>query len=166
MKTLKVKFIALLLIMGGVSYNAMAQKNAMQVPQAVQTAFSAKYPQAKLKNWEKDNNQYVASFVLDKRQCQTTYASNGTWLSTETTYRHVLKHLNPAIRHELRNSNYASYHIDQVMNLQMPGKNIYLLNVDNNSGNQMAYESAGSVDDETLYFSNTGKLIKSVVDNQ
>lgn len=163
MKTLII--IVLLLLLGGISRIAIAQK-VRNLPRAILTDFSAKYPQAHLKHWKLENNQYIASFVMDKRECEATYSNNGTWVSTEITFRHVLRHLTPEIRTSLRNSSYASYHIDEVKNLKMPSRDIYLLTIDNNSGNMSAYENAGSVDMETLYFSHNGRLIKSMADNQ
>ena len=113
-----------------------------------------------------DNNRYIASFIMDKRTCEATYNSDGKWLNTETTYRHAYKHLSPEMRYALRNSHFASYHVDQVQNLRLPSTDMFLLTVDNNSGNLSAYENAGSVDMETLYFNHNGKLIKSINDNQ
>jgi hypothetical protein len=164
MKTSRIKIIVLIAAIGMISYHAMAQQ-AMNVPQAVQTAFTAQYPQGHLKNWKMDKSGYVASFKLNKRECKATYANDGNWLSTETTFRHVTKHVSPDMKFALRNSRYASYHIDLVQDLQTPSKNLYLLQVDNNSGNQAAYENAGSVDDETLYFSRNGRLLRSVSSN-
>ena len=41
-------------------------------------------------------------------------------------------------------------------------QNMYEVEVDNNSGNQMVYENAGSVEDKMLCFNDDGKLIKTI----
>ncbi|HEY9002922.1 MAG TPA: hypothetical protein VIM89_16325 [Mucilaginibacter sp.] len=160
MKTLKINVIVLMLMMGVMSTMAFAQN--VTVPQNVRTAFSQKFPQVQLKNWKMENGQYVASFVMDKRDCEATYAKDGDWVSTLTIYRHVFKHLTPEMRDELRNSTYASYHLDQVKSLQMPNMDMLLLTLDNDNGNMSAYENAGSVDMETVYFNHSGRMIKSI----
>jgi hypothetical protein len=162
MKTLKINLIALMLMTGVMSTIAFAQN--VSVPPKVQTAFSAKFPQVQLKNWKMEKGQYVASFTSDRRECEATYDPAGNWISTLTIYRHVFKHLTPQMRDELRNSVYASYHLDQVKSLQMPNIDMLLLTLDNDNGNMSAYENAGSVDMETVYFNHSGRMIKSVND--
>ena len=152
-----------MLMIGSISTLSFAK--SIDVPQNVQTAFSNKYPNVKLKNWRMENGQYVASFVTNKRNCEATYSCTGNWVSTLTTYRHVYKHLTPAIRNQIKNSRYASYHLDEAKSLQTPYRTMLLVALDNNSGNSAAYENAGSVDDEMLYFNNNGKLIRSVSNN-
>ncbi|MBS1522900.1 MAG: hypothetical protein JST50_18010 [Bacteroidetes bacterium] len=160
MKTLKINIVALMLMMGVMSTIALAQN--VTVPQNVRTAFSQKFPGVKLKNWKLEYGQYVASFVMDKRDCEATYDHEGNWISSMTIYRHLFKHLTPQMRDELRNSRYASYHLDQVKSLQMPNMDMLLLTIDNDNGNMSAYENAGSVDMETVYFNHSGRIIKSV----
>ena len=160
MNTLKIKIIALILMMGVMSARAFAQN--VTVPQKVQTAFSAKFPQVQLKNWKMENGQYVASFISDNRECEAAYDPAGNWVSTLTIYRHIFKHLTPVMRDELRNSVYASYHLDQVKSLQMPNMDMLLLTLDNDNGNMSAYENAGFVDMATVYFDHSGRLIKSI----
>jgi hypothetical protein len=161
MKTL-VKFI-FLVILGVISNNAIAQKQSVQVPLAVQSAFSTKYPQVHLKSWKAGKNQYMASFVMDNKECIALYSKDGDWISTETDLG--LSKLPPEVVSSLRKSNYASYHIDDVEDMQTPSSDLYLLKVDNNSGNKMVYENAGSVNDEVLYFSHDGTLVNAVASN-
>ena len=164
MKALNIKFIALVLMMGVMSTIAFSQN--VTVPQKVQTAFSAKFPQVELKSWNAENGQYVASFISDNRECEATYDRAGNWVSTLTIYRHIFKHLTPVMRDELRNSTYASYHVEQVKSLQMPNMDLLLLTLDNDNGNMSAYENAGSVDMASVYFDHSVKLIKPVSNNK
>ena len=149
-----------MMLMGVMSTLAFAQTIA--VPPKVQIAFAAKYPQTQLKNWKIEDGQYVASFVMDNRDGEVTYDRDGNWVSTMTIYRHVFKHLTPVMRDELRNSVYASYHLDQVKTLQMPNMDMLLFTLGNDNGNISAYENTGPVDMETVYFNHSEHLIKSV----
>jgi len=160
MKAFKIKIIILTLMMGVMSAVAFAQ--TISVPQKVQTAFSIKYPQVQLKNWNRENGQYVASFVWDNRDCEATYANDGSWISTLIIYRNLFRHLTPVMRDELRNGAYSSSHFDQARNLQNPTLNIFLLAVGNDNGNMAGYDDIGSVDMVTLDFNHNGKMIKSV----
>jgi hypothetical protein len=164
MKTIKIKTIALLMAMGIISMDAIAQKNNVQAPQAVQTAFQNQYPLAALKNWKMKNNQYVATFKLSKRLWKADYTMDGTWVSSERNIRHMAS-LPYSVRTSLKHGKYASYYVDNMESMQMPAKNMYVLKVDNNGGNKSAYENAGSVDDETLYFSARGRLVKTESNN-
>lgn len=158
MKKLKIAILAA--AMGMISYPAMAQK-ASAVPQSVTTDFSSKYPGVHVKNWKTQDNQYVAYFKMNGRQCEAFYTMNGDWLNTEIAMRH-LKNLSPDIRSALRHSRYASYHIDGVERLRTPHEEMYIVEVDNNSGNKMLYDNIGSFDDQLLYFTHSGRLVKSV----
>jgi hypothetical protein len=164
MKNLKIKAFLIAAAMGLLSYNTMAQKATDQIPQRVLVDFSAKYPQAQLKNWKVQNNEYVASFVLDKRDYTAKYAKDENWLSTTREVRHMSS-LPPDIRASLKNSRYASWYIDGIETMKTPAQVMYLLHLDNDGGNEMVYENVGSVVNTTLYFNDKGTLIKSVNSN-
>lgn len=158
MKTPKIKIVALTLMIGVMSNMAFAQ--AINVPQKVQAAFSAKYPQIKPSNWKLENGQYVASFIQGNQDCEAIYANDGSWISTITIYRNLFIHLTPVMRDELRNSSYASSHFDQFRNLQNPTLNLFSLAVGNDSGGNMTgYEDIGSMDMVTLDFNHGKKSV-------
>src|SRR5581483_8635203 len=83
------------------------------------------------------------------------------WMSSERTMRH-LKNVPGDVIASLRNGRYASYHIDDIRAVQTPTASLYMLEVDNNSGNKMIYDNIGSFDDQLLYFSGSGRLVKTV----
>ncbi len=162
MKTL-VKSIILIVVLGLLSYHVMAQRKSIQVPTVVQNAFSSKYPQALLKSWKTEKDQYVASFTMGNKECQASYSSDGAWISTVTDLG--LSKLPPEVLASLRKGNYASYHVDDVEYLQTPTSELYLLKVDNNSGNKPVFENVGSVNNEVLYFSQDGNLVNAIASN-
>jgi hypothetical protein len=156
MKTLKA--VVLIALFGLFSLDSLAQ--FITVPPAVKANFASKYPQAHVKNWGKDHNEFVAAYKLNNKRCHAFFAQNGVWLSTETDIR--IKDLDPAIKTYLKDSKYASYHIDRVEDVDSPGSPLYLVEVDNNSGNKVMYDNLGSFDDELLYFDHTGQFVKEV----
>ena len=156
MKTLK--FILLIVLSSIISGGVFAQGSV--VPALVKANFAAKYPQVHVKNWGKDHSEFVATFKLKEKKCQAFYAKDGSWLSTETNI--PVKDLDTAIRSYLKGSKYASYHIDRVADVDSPGEPMYLVEVDNNSGNKMMYDNLGSFDNELLYFNRKGELVKEV----
>lgn len=162
MKTLGLKSILLVAAIGTLSYNAMAQKKVKNVPPVVSSAFANQYPQANLKGWEMDRSQYIAEFKYDNRDWMAHYSADGNWLRSERNIKHIAN-LPADIRMAVLNSKYASYHVDEIARLQMPGQNnMYRLRVDNNNGNKVAFENAASVDNESLYFTEHGRLVKAV----
>jgi hypothetical protein len=161
MKTLKVKTIVLIAAIGLISYGAMAQQTGKDVPPAVVKEFSTKYPAAQLKSWKAKDNAYIASFVMDNKVYEATYSGDGAWINTERTIRHISS-LPEGAKLYLKNGYFASWHIDNMERVRTPMQNMYEVEVDNNSGNQMVYENAGSVEDKMLCFNDEGRLIKTI----
>jgi hypothetical protein len=159
MKSLKT--VILIAVTGMLSYSAMAQKGANVVPQAVQTAFAAKYPVAQIKKWKTKNNTSTAIFVMDNKKYTAQYSNNGDWLVTERTIKHS-SNLPANIRTYLKKSSYASWYIDDMERVRTPMRNMYQVEVDNNSGNKMIYEGVGSFEDKKLCFNDEGRLIETI----
>jgi hypothetical protein len=161
MKNLKIKTIILIVAMGMISYNTMAQKSYNDVPQAVLTSFAAKYPQVQLKGWKTKDKMYIASFVMDSKKYKASYSDDGNWLNTVRNIRHTTS-LPDQARLYLKKSSYASWHIDNMQKLATPAQNIYQVEVDNASGNRMVYADAISFEDKMLCFNDKGELIKTI----
>ncbi len=154
MKNRIVKTIVLVSVMGFMSYSSMAQsKESMTVA----NAFSAKYPSAKLKDWKMKNDTCIAMFNMDKRHYQAYYTTGGTWIKTERNVKHLSTLPMPAQQY-LKNSKYASWHVDNLAKVQTPMHNIYMVQLDNHSGNT-SYENIGSDETENLYFNSKGDLV-------
>lgn len=161
MKSLKVKTIALIVVMGLISYNSMAQKATEMVPQAVLTAFSVKYPQEQLKNWKTKNNMYIASFAMANEKYKASFSNDGSWLSTETKIRKKAN-LPLQVQAYLKKSDYASWYVERMEKVQTPLQNMYQVQIDNNSGNPTSYSNAGALENKMLSFNRDGKLLKVV----
>ena len=160
MKCSKIKVIILVVAMGMSTYSTMAQNLNNNIPQAVLTAFSAKYPQVQLKKWKTKHNTSTALFIMNNKKYRALYSNEGIWLNTIRNIKHTSSLPAQAMLY-LKKGNYASWHIDNMELLSTPSQNIYQVEVDNASGNKMLYENGGSFVDKLLCFNNEGELIKA-----
>ena len=154
------KSIILVAAVGMIPYSAMAQTNTT-VPSSVTSDFARKYPGDEVKTWKIVDNQYVANFKMNERECEAYYSQDGSWLSTSVVMKHI-KNLSPDVKAALSHSQYSSYHIDGAMRLHTPNQEMFIIEVDNNSGNKTVYDNVGSFDDRLLYYTSNGKLVKNV----
>lgn len=141
-----------------------AQDIYRNIPSPATANFSAKYPGITVKNWKKDSGGYEALFKMNREKCTAYYDQSGNWTRTEMNL--PLSKLPANIRYALRQSNFASYHIDDVRNVHTPVTDMYRLEVDNNGGNPVSYTDFGSMDDRLLYFSPSGHLLETKNNNQ
>jgi hypothetical protein len=54
------------------------------VPEAVRDAFEQKYPTAQAVQWEAEDTEYEAEFVLEGVPMSASFSPDGQWLTTET----------------------------------------------------------------------------------
>lgn len=58
----------------------------VNVPAAVRTAFSKKFPDSKSIKWEKESKtEFEANFTMMDVKCSANYIITGEWLETEST---------------------------------------------------------------------------------
>ncbi len=56
-----------------------------KTPQAVEESFKKKFPDAKKVQWEKENKEYEASFILAGVKTSANFTAAGEWKETEST---------------------------------------------------------------------------------
>jgi hypothetical protein len=144
-------------VTGLISTRLSAQKT-IGIPQAVITAFSAKYPQAQVKKWKTNKTNYVAIFKLENEKYAAYWSKDGNWLKTENNINRPA--LPVEVQAYLKKGEYASWHIDDMKKVLTPDQNTYQLHIDNHSGSPLRYEDANTADDKLLSFDTNGKLIK------
>jgi hypothetical protein len=96
---MKKSVVALLVIF--FSYGANAQKkDKIVVPTVVKESFSINFPGLKPKTWEiKDNGEYVAGFIRNKKQSLAIFMGNG--LLQETRQEEDISILSDAIKEDI-----------------------------------------------------------------
>ncbi len=62
----------------------MPQTSAgMDIPEIVEKAFHAKFPEASAVNWEEYGDNYIATFFEDNAFTEAIFDQNGSWVKTE-----------------------------------------------------------------------------------
>jgi len=156
MKTLISKTIVLCSAIGLITCSAMAQTTQ---PMPVTSAFTARYPTVQVKEWKMKGDTSIAVFNMNSRHYKAYYSSNGTWIRTERNVKHITTFPMVAQMY-LKNSKYASWHIDNLAKVETPRHNLYMVQLDNHSGNT-SYEGNGDNVTQDLYFNNSGRLVKA-----
>ena len=96
---------------------------------------------------------------MDKRHYKAYYMTDGTWVKTERNVKH-LSTLPWQARVYLKNSKYASWHVDNLAKVQTPYHNMYMVELDNHSGTT-SYEGNGDNVTQDLFFNDNGHLVKA-----
>ncbi|HLK28125.1 MAG TPA: PepSY-like domain-containing protein [Puia sp.] len=138
--------------------NIIVAQNNKEIPQTVITAFQSKYPSAEIKKWKTGKEDFVAEFNLEKKKYRAYYSSNAEWIRTETKIKLSSKLPQP-VKTALHKSEYASWYINEIKQIEKPGKNMYTIHVDD--GNKLSADHHDALKtDYLLSFSDTGELIK------
>jgi FKBP-type peptidyl-prolyl cis-trans isomerase len=78
------KKIVLLVTFGFATFIVNAQEiNSSEVPAPIKDAFAKLYPNAKVDQWEKENNVYEAEFKEAKKEMAVSFSMNGQLIETE-----------------------------------------------------------------------------------
>ncbi len=84
-----------------IGFTACGQ-SGKEVPQAVKTAFTQKFPDASQVKWDKENdNEWEAEFKMNGMEYSANFDNAGTW--TETEYEISLKEIPEAVKTSLDN---------------------------------------------------------------
>lgn len=129
------------------------------LPQRIATAFSAKYPHAKVKSLMLRQNNYVVDFANDKRKCTAVFSTDGAWMRTKVKIPWI-KDLPLAVRESLAKSSYRADYIDKISEVQDAGGNIiYVVRVDGSSGDWNVLDHLDK--DYAIYYAPNGTLIQT-----
>jgi len=133
-------------------------KTTVEIPKKVSEAFSAKYPSAEIKKWKTAKGDYVAEFNLEKKKFLAHYSAGGEWIKTESKIK-LSNNLPDAVKEGLHKSEYASWYINEIKQVEKPGHNIYTIHV--HDGNKLSADHHDALKtDFLLSFNDTGELIK------
>jgi len=136
----------------------VASHTAVTPPQAVSTAFAARFPNAQVKKWEERTEGYIADFKLNGQKLFAYYAADGNWKGTETSIKWS-RNLPEAVRQAWKNSDYAAWYILKIKKIETPEQPLYVLDVNNgpllNSEKHDAF-----LEEYALFFSEKGELVR------
>lgn len=95
--------------------------------QAVETAFTQKYPNAQFVDWEKEYGLYKAEFRNDAVVSEAWFEADGSWVRTETGV-HPNTLPQPVLDYVAQN--YVGYRIDDADWVETPEQNYYELELE------------------------------------
>src|ERR1700677_3541312 len=160
MKKLKITLIALCVFCCFQYKSAAATGGSKNLPTAVSSAFSRKYPAAKMNNWTARTNGYVINFTSGNISSSAYYSTDGTWLRTDTKLSGK-RDLPEAVRDGLAKSQFSKYFVDKMEKVRQPDLTLYLIQVDYGGNIDWdLYETFSNL--YILYFSPDGKLLKAL----
>ena len=140
---------------------AFAFTGRKDLPQAIAAGFNAKYPNAKIKSWGMDHEEYKVKFTTEKNKEVGYFSADGRWLRTEK-HLALTKDLPPAVREGFENSPYAAWYIDRINQLEQPDQPVsYVIHVDNGDLLDAWHYDAFKYEC-LLYFDHEGGLEKTV----
>lgn len=125
------------------------------VPQAVQDAFSQKFPKAKKVKWEEEGKGvYEAEFFIKKQEMSANFKADGSWLETEMR---IKKSDLPAAVIAAISTGFAGYEIEKVEQIEKAGKEMaYEVDLENEATDQ----------EVEVVFSADGKILYQKVEDQ
>ena len=126
-------------------------KNEGDVPASVLANFKAKYSEATKIDWKKENENYIATFVIDEVQTTAEFTANGDWVVTKS---HPSSSDIPGFVISYIRTNYREFKIKTIeLNKKSNGEIFYYL--------QVKREGAGQPITE-LFFTLGGTFIKKI----
>ena len=151
MKRPAIWITAALTFLGGIGF--LIAQSPISVPEAVQDAFTARYPAATSVDWEMEGEgEYEAEFRLNNQRMSAVFATDGTWLETETAIRKG--NLPAAVKSAIRTS-YAGFDVEEAEQVERPDQPmVYELELENEENGQ----------EMEVMISAAGDILKSVAE--
>jgi len=149
-KTMKTPMIAMLLLAGLTS--TAQDKDIVNVPEAVKSAFAQRFPKAEGTKWElEDKTDYEAGFKQAGVKYSAKFSATGAWMETE---HKIKKEALPELVQKALAANYAGYKVEGAEQAETPEGMFY--EVDLEKGEQ----------EMEVLFSADGKVVKSQVEEE
>lgn len=100
------------------------------LPKSIEVKIANRYPNSHIKGWERKNDQYVIKVEQDKKKKMAFYSEGGNWIKTEE-HIPLSKDLPLAVKKGFDNSQYVSWHIDNIKEVSMKNASpVYVIHVD------------------------------------
>jgi len=154
----KMKKIFLIMVAMFTIITCYAGNVYQKIPDAVLKSCAQQYPQVVIHNWEVKNDTCIARFEMAKRKMWAYFAPDGSWIKTEVQIPWS-KDLPYTVKSSLRQSPFYSWYIDDMKEIERPGKNTYAIQVHEELGPEGAIPGDW-VDTYVLYYKPDGSFYK------
>jgi hypothetical protein len=131
------------------------------IPQKVADSFSAKYPQAKVKQWKTEKAVYIVKFTFKNNNRYAYYSLGGNWLKTESKIKWGAN-LPAPVKQRFKKSPYSSWNIESIKEIETPVRRFYQIYVDNRNIQADAFHNNVFTKDKLLYFTDNGEPEKDL----
>lgn len=123
--------------------NACSQ-DAKEVPAAVKTAFSQKFPDASKVKWSMENKtEWEAEFKMNGKEYSANFDTDGNWMETE--YEVGMEDLPEAVRSTLKNE-FVGYEIEEMEISQTVDGELYEFEIEKDGKEmEIAIDQSGKV---------------------
>lgn len=122
------KALTTALVLGLIATTPAMAMEKTPVPEAVENAFKAKFPNAEDVEWERENdNQWEVEFELNDIEYEATFSADGTWLETETEVEE--ENLPAAVKAAL-DAKYSDYDLEEIEHVETPTGSFYEMEID------------------------------------
>lgn len=138
----------------------MAQKiDNKDVPKHITAAHSSKFPDGKIRHWERSQEGYLVRFQVDGKNYQSSYGANGAWQSTESVIKRT-KSLPQHVKEAWAKSGHYDWYVNEIRAVQTPDREVYIMHV-NNGPTLDANKYDAFLEHRLLYFGVDGTLISN-----
>ena len=101
------------------------------LPKNIEVKINSRYPNAHIRGWEMKNEEYVIEVMQYGKKLMAWYSNGGNWIKTEE-HIPLSKDLPLAVKRGFDNSEYVSWHIDNIKVVSMKNASpVYVIHVDN-----------------------------------
>jgi|ERR1700722_9175355 hypothetical protein len=127
-------------------------------PQPVATAFSTRFPGARLKKWYQTPDRFIAQFKLNGKKLFADFGTDGSWQKTQTAI-HWSWNLPEKVRNGWRHCDFAAWYLADIKLVETPDGRLYALHV-NNSPIVGAEHAEIDHSEYELFFNENGELVR------
>jgi len=152
-----VKTIIIGLMIAFANYTFANTIPTQDIPKVVVDSFSVKYPYVLVKSWEIKDQTYTAKFLVEGRKYWVAYDQKGNWLTTISKINWTWK-LPKQVLNGLKHSQYASFKVNGIKDVQTPSKHFYQVLVDDSTAQPDADHAAVFTQNYVLEFDTGGVL--------
>ena len=124
-----------------------------RVPESVESALRAKYPDATNVEWEAKAGYYVAEFWMNGAEVDVWFTTDAVWKMTETDLGVNVSKLPAEVKEAFLAGEYAAWAVDDIDKYEREDMTFFLVEVEKNGQR-----------DRNLYYNEQGGLLKDAED--